>query len=470
MDNEKLDRLRSIRLLVSEVIMVLAVIITVIVLALIVSGYWVNSNFEFERQGMLQVYSIPTGADILIDGETSWLQRTNTSKILPSGEHEVTLSRAGYDTWSKKIKIKEGLLYRLHYPRLFLKDRVLEKVLDFSEMTYATVSPDRGSMVVINNTSEWTVVDLSDRNTVTKKINIADYFSGVNLADETEVGLFTSEILSTNWSRDNNHILFKVRVGESIEWVVLDINNLTASINLTKQFGTNFDSVRILNDAASNLLVMQNNNLHRLDIGSKQISAILVENVESFDYYGNEVFFVAKEVNDEEVASYYTGITKINDSKVTRLNEMELPAKIAVSRFYEHKYLVLLQQNIISLYTKEDFVLEAEYEIGFSPNTIKIGHDGEFIVMTDGQKIATLDMEAEAVIEWNIEGERFGWLDDNMIYTVKDGELIAYDYDGLNRRVLSKNVSAHFPVTITDEKWLYYFSDQQLVREWLIPS
>jgi hypothetical protein len=56
-----------------------------------------------------------------------------------------------------------------------------------------------------------------------------------------------------------------------------------------------------------------------------------------------------------------------------------------------------------------------------------------------------------------------------MIYTIKNNELIVYDYDGLNRRSISTNVSAHFPVTITNNRWMYYFNDDGLVREWLIP-
>ena len=55
-----------------------------------------------------------------------------------------------------------------------------------------------------------------------------------------------------------------------------------------------------------------------------------------------------------------------------------------------------------------------------------------------------------------------------MLYSVKDGDLIVYDYDGLNRRVIASNVSSRFPAAITDDKWLYYFSDGQLIREWLI--
>ena len=105
MDPDKVKRRQSLRVIVSEAIMVIAVVMTVVVLAFMVSGYWLNSDFKVERQGLLQISSIPTGADIYIDGSSSWLQRTNTSKVLPVGEHTISLSKEGYDSWSKTIYV-----------------------------------------------------------------------------------------------------------------------------------------------------------------------------------------------------------------------------------------------------------------------------------------------------------------------------------------------------------------------------
>ena len=99
---------------------------------------------------------------------------------------------------------------------------------------------------------------------------------------------------------------------------------------------------------------------------------------------------------------------------------------------------------------------------------MKVGHDGEFIILSESNHLATIDMEAAKAIEWQIENVNYDWLDNDMFYDVSEGDLIVYDYDGLNRRNLAKNVSNHFSVTITDNKWLYYFSDDYLVREWLI--
>ena len=158
MDLEKIKRRQSIKVIISETIMVLAVIITVVILAFVVSGYWINADFEIQRQGLLQVSSTPTGADIVIDDETSWVQKTNASKVLASGEHLVTISKPGYDSWSKTINVTEGLLYRLHYPRLFLENRQSETVLPATSATSAVVSSRFETLLLINNTTRWSLV------------------------------------------------------------------------------------------------------------------------------------------------------------------------------------------------------------------------------------------------------------------------------------------------------------------------
>ena len=465
----KSKRHESIKIIVSEAIMVLTVVITVIVLAFIVSGYWLNSDFEVERQGMLQISSIPTGADISIDNEKpSWSSRTNTSKVLTSGEHTIKLSKKGYDTWSKTINISEGLLYRLHYPRLFLKERTKESVLDIGTATLATVSPDHNRLILINNTSEWLLVDLDLETPKTTKLDISKYFSGISVAEDAKVGLFSNEILSMNWDSDSTHLLLKTKYEDNLEWVLLDINNLDKSINLSKEFSGNFSKVKILDHSSSTLLVVQNNNLQRIDLSNKSISSVLVEDIIDFDHYNNDVVFSAKNTEKDASSEYYLGFFKIGDNATSTLQSLSSPARVLISKFYDETYITTLHDNTIIMHQKDDYDTVSEYQLSFVPDDIQIGHNGEFIVFSKDTTIATLDMEANIVQEWNIENPVYNWLDNDMIYNISNDKLIVYDYDGLNRREIAENTSPLFPATITDDRWLYYFKNGSLIREWLI--
>jgi hypothetical protein len=57
--------------------------------------------------GSIAITSIPSGAEVYIDGRQSGIAPTIISEILP-GNHQVTLSSRGYDTWSSVVSVGSG--------------------------------------------------------------------------------------------------------------------------------------------------------------------------------------------------------------------------------------------------------------------------------------------------------------------------------------------------------------------------
>ena len=458
MDLEKRARRQSLRVIISELIMVLSVIVMVTVLAFVVSGYWINSDFKVERQGMLQIHSAPVGANVEVDGDSLWFQKTNTSKVLSSGEHNIVLTKDGYDSWSKTINIREGLLYKLDYPRLFLQDRKKEEVYDASIVNFASFSPNRRLLMLANNTTDWTLIDLDNDNPKSSTIDISKIFTSVSVADDTSLGLFTGEILSAEWDQSNEHILFKIKNDVGIEWVLLNVKNPTKSININREFAANFSEIKIFNNSASILLAVRDNNLHKIDVDALQISSILFEDIADYDFYDSEIIYVSEN-------KIY--LDKLGEEPII-VQEVSKDAKVLIGKFYDKKYIFIIDGNDISVYEKDNPSNKFEYYIDFVPEIAKVGYQGEFVFMSNGTNFATLDMELMAMKEWSVDSNHFGWIDNYMIYSIKDGELSVYDFDGLNRRTIISNASDRLPASITSDKWLYYFSDGKLMREWLI--
>ena len=57
-------------------------------------------------QAVLEISSTPSGADIEVDG--SFVGNTPSSVTVPSGEHEISISKSGYGAWSRKLKASTG--------------------------------------------------------------------------------------------------------------------------------------------------------------------------------------------------------------------------------------------------------------------------------------------------------------------------------------------------------------------------
>ena len=135
--------------------MFVCVILLVVFLSLIVMGYSLNlkrlggGGEIIERTGLVQISSKPIGATIEIDGGTALLLRTNGSKTVASGEHTFKLIKEGYEGWEKTIDVREGMMYRLNYPRLFPVEIETEKIMKLEGVEVATSTPNMEKMLVL---------------------------------------------------------------------------------------------------------------------------------------------------------------------------------------------------------------------------------------------------------------------------------------------------------------------------------
>lgn len=463
MDPEQVKKRQTLRVLFSEAMMVLSVVAIMTVLIMITSGYWINQNFEVERRGMLEVLSSPTGADIVVDGETAWMAKTNSSRILSKGEHTISISKEGYGDWAKKVTIEEGLMYRLPYVRLFPNEPELEKVSEINARI-SSVSPDRSSMLLIDDSTTWKILHLNEDKVSTTDLDVAKVFDKIGGAEAM------AGIAGIDWSKDGNRILLKVVWNEKNEWLLLDLKDSEKSASLTETFGMNFDTVKFFDKTGDDLLVLDGGELRKLDVGEQSISKILASNVTNFNLYDESIVYVAN--------GKVSVLKKVDGEAIDLLDVQGDRIFAALTRSYRDNHLTVIEDGKLSLYKgqlprdKDDKSFEQIFsvEIGLMPERIKIGADGDFVIMSNGKNIVTLDMESENVSRFEVEDGKIGWLDDYLLYVVdNDGDMVVYDYDGLNRRELSKNASQRLGATVSeDERWLYYFSDGWLVRESLI--
>ena len=202
---------------------------------------------------------------------------------------------------------------------------------------------------------------------------------------------------------------------------------------------------------------------------ARQISAAIIKNIQSYDFYDREIVYVASvETTADQMATdktYEIGIAK--DGDITAFPEIaaDTTTRAYLSRFYDSKYLTVVTGGRISVYQRDEVKEPTIYEADFIPTDIKVSLGGDFVFLSSGTQVAVVDMESLRLVDWSLDTAKYHWLDSHMLYTVNDSTLSVYDYDGLNHRTLSTGVSSRFPVAITNNRWLYYFSDNEIMRE-----
>lgn len=547
MDSEEKKRRQFVKVLLAEAMMVVSVIVIVVVATLLAMGFSISTNGGIEQTGLMQIHSQPTGATVTLDGSTLF-SRTNTSRTMSAGEHHLKLSRDGYDTWEKTVRMYSGVLIRMYYPRLFLQNRVAESVLDLSttsagsgdssasggagssvggsaagtgslangaagkNLEFYVPSPSRNYIIYAEqDAADWHLLDLRGDEVKTTALDLSGILPGMVTEPANGAGAgsaagtgssagaagknsktsqnkistpqyrFDGKIELLKWSSNDEKVLAKVSYEAKSEWVLINLRNVAASLNLTKTFGLNFDQVEMIDNSASQLYALANHRLYRVNVAGEVLSRILVDNVESFVNRGANVLYLA--MVDAKAETRTLGVYRDDEKGGTAL--LTVPAnesvKIALSRYFDEDYIVYtVGKNLTAYYgtlpsyneNREKPALDDlkklvdGRELEEVPTGFTASRDGEYVVARVGQKFMVTDLDMGDLWTYEAATSELNWLDASMMYAVKDGEILVWDFDGTNLRNLAESAKtakdepvkvANFPVMLTaNNRWLYY--------------
>jgi len=153
MERAKKKQLYHLRVVITNILMGISVIAIAGILTLFAMGYSFSRDGGLERFGLLQVRSHPSSATVEIDGKIQ-TSRTEMRKLLSEGEHEITVTKPGYGTWSTTARIEPGLLTRIDWIRLFPLKRTVETVRKYPALRLVSTSPDKYYLALLPEDSD----------------------------------------------------------------------------------------------------------------------------------------------------------------------------------------------------------------------------------------------------------------------------------------------------------------------------
>jgi len=457
MDREHKKHMETVRLLITETIMVMVIIVTAVILTFVAMGYNLDKNGELGQSGLVQLRSFPSGASITIDGDTI-LPRTTASRMLSAGDHTIKLTKDGYDSWEKTITSESGRLLKLEYMRLFYQDRTPEAMKEFDGIAnFFIPTPNRDYAILINQTG-WHYLDLRGDDVVDTELDVAELTKDL-------------DSLSVVWSDNSEKLLVKALRKNETEWLLINVKNPKESVNLTKEFAMNFSDMKFMSESGDKLAVLENGNVRTVTLSGKTVSQVLAENVKKYNNEGDYIIYL----NTKQQLGIISGD---NVTQVAEYNADTL-VNTAISEYIGNKYITITENNKMTVYTGDlpnaerklsDMEKVLEIEIGFTPSSLEVYGNNELIVARDGKNVAVFDAEARKVHQYVLDTENIFLVDGYMVGEIVDGNLIVMDFDGTNKRQLTK---ADGPAMITrNNKWLYYLTVSEnktnLTREKII--
>lgn len=473
------ERAHKIRIMTGYVLIAIALVLTTVVLLYQAYGFGVDKNGNVIQSGLVFISSTPTPAHVFING-TQNPKDTNTRLLLSSGQYNFDLKRAGYRDWHRAITVEGGSVERFDYPMLFPTTLTTTAFKTYpaakQSVQFATESPDRHWLLVQpgNDEASFDVYDLSNaKNTIpNQQISIPTTAFSPTQANTS----YSWELIQ--WSTDNQHVVLRhsfQKAGQAAtEYVLVDRQDPTKSVNLTSTWGMNPTQIEMKNQAYDQYYLFDQSTAQLLTSSLQNPTPkVYASNVLAFKSYGDNVMLYV--TTDGAPASHV--VVKWQDGATTytlRALPFGGPYFVNLTQYSGDWYAaiaaasegrVYIYKNPISMLQSQKLAVPA-YELKIpNVNYVSFSSDARFIVAENGDQFGIYDNMNKKGYAYILGDHPLDtpalhatWFDGAHLSYISGGKATVFDFDGANLQTLNEANSSFPPMFDRDYEFLFSLS------------
>lgn len=448
-----------IRRVILSSVATLSVIILATSAILFMLGFRLDSdNGRLEQGALLQFDSTPGGADVSVDGRNIG-SRTATKQTVVAGTHTVTMSRAGYQDWTRTLTIDAGTLTWLDYTRLVPNERPVETVTTHQAVAGMKLSPDSKWALIHEVAAEpaFVLADLQAEDVKTSSLVLAqDTYS------EATVEGVTHSFVVTSWDSGSRYALVKHLYRDQTEWIVMDTQNVGESLNVSRILSVGLKDVQFASTNGKVLYGLTNDGtIRELDLAAATLSRAFVTHVESFSVYDNTIITYIG-VDPNEATKRVAGVYRDGDEAPHILREtatLDTPLKIATARYFSDDYVAIAEGNVVSILkgsyprssTQDNSSLKpfAQLDLSGAISALSFSPGGNYVFAQTGGSYESYEIEHRRpavgmiVVAEGTPASKLRWLDGAYLWNDDNGTLVMRDFDGSNVHSIMNVVSGY---------------------------
>lgn len=449
-------KVQTRRRIISLIFSFILVVAGATFLTAITSGYVIdNKNNSLTRNGILQINSRPSGAEVYVD-DKRFPTNTKAKLVISPRDYDIRIQKTGYKSWNKVVPVQPDNITWLEYPRLFPEKISTEEKLVFEDGLSQFISSYDSQFfaaLVDTHKPKIKIVNIQDKNNLkTKEIDLSPDL--VKMSPDETKNVFEIE----KWSNSDKYILLKYtnldQPNMAPEHILVNVSKPAESVNLVHKFAFNVDQIEFINEDEFYALI--DGSVRNLNLASSTISAPLAQNVEEFSLFNDYVLFVSKPSEQNLVQVGYTKKDfkkPVVISSVDQVNQTKV--FLNIGRYYDKNYILIANGQKGHLYQTGDLgdsdgpILSIK-EIATLETTSPIIAAN---ISSNGQ-LATIQSKDE-LVNYNLEINqkkiaklmptslpnsplKMGYLDTYLMFREANGFLRVYEFDGENQHDLFK--------------------------------
>lgn len=481
-------RQQLIQRLVVYSLMTITIAILVIILVFATLGYQFDqANGRVEQGGLVQLDTKSGSAAVTIDG-TDFGAQTPTKTTLFPGQHIITMSAKGYDTWRKSVKVVAGSVLWLNYARLVPQTLNPTSAATFPAVTSTAVSPDQHWMAIKEaaDTPVLHLADLSQDPVVLTTLTLP-----ATSYTAPHPGMGQSFSIKT-WDASSRYVLLKHTYDTNkTEWIVADTQDSKSTKNLTTSLGINATDVQFSTNNGQILYGLIDGSIRKMNLVDNTISAPLVQNVAEFSVYDSAILiYVTKPTADtkQQSVGYYTDGASQARILQSYADDGSVPLHIALGKYYGDTYEAIAYGGKVTISrgslprsdSTDSLSLKgvASMTLPDGVSQLSIRTSGRFVVMQHGSAYSVYDLELPRMTTTRLKSEaistrKLTWIDGYYVADDQSGMVRLYEFDGANQHDIMPVVPG-MSVTLTsngkylygiskDDKGIYHLSRVQMI-------
>jgi len=430
-----------------------AIAIAIACLILLWQAYGYNYNLangQVTQSGMIYLSSQPNPAKIYVNGRLT--ANTNTRLVLTAGSYQFSIADSGYRSWNHKINVLGGEVEHYDYPLLFpikLNSKTLYQFKGQPE--FASQSPNQEYLVVpsISNFGSFKMYNLNTPKVAPVTLSLP---SGLLSPSTTPQSW---QVIG--WANDNQYLLLEHLYNNTQEFILLDTQNPSQSLNLNKTFGVNPTNVSLNNLQYNSYYFYNSSNkiLSQATLGSATVTPILSAVLAYKSYDTNDILYAtatgapANQVAIElynGTSSYFVRYLPI--APIYLLNLASYNGDVYMAVGDSNDRLFYLYENPFGQITSgiNSQINPFRALLVSNPNYESFAPTAQFIMVENGNEFVVYDFENESVHQYTTTPplqapqNHAQWMDgDRLIYT-SNNQLTVADFDNTNRQTLTSSL------------------------------
>lgn len=442
MNKQSPKKRETIRLIVTNTIMAISVVVIATFVTLYMLGYRFNtSNGGLVQYAFLQFSSTPSGATVTIDGAVLGAQ-TPTKTSTPAGKHNVVMWRDGYRKWTKAVTLQAGTLTWLNYTLLVPEKLSVEPIGKYDSIHASLAALDNNEMIIQAkaDTPQFDLINTSSDKvkTTTLILPATAYSAGINHTFSLD-----------KWDDGGRYVLIKHDYDSKTEWLVMDTQNVESTQNISGLLDVSINKIVFDGTSGNAFYALVGSDVRALNLSAGTLSKPLISNVSSFDYYTDaKVITYIGTTSDGKsnvIGVYRDGDESASVIKTVAKSSSDNNLHITTTHYYNEYYVAISEANKIQIMSgsypnttdnTSSMKTIASLTTSENINDLSFSPSGEYLIAKNGAYFATYDLEYQTKAESTIGGNgtlgSLKWLDDNHLWSDRDGRLTIRDFDGKN--------------------------------------